>query len=130
MPRKAAPRAGAPAFEKVKRAAATLAGVEESSSYGTPALKVKGKLFARLQEDGKTLVLRTDFDSRDAMLRGQPTIFHLTDHYRDYPWVLVHLDAIPAPLLRELLAEAWRMVAPKTLREAPAGRPSRRTRDS
>jgi len=89
--------------------------VEESTSYGTPALKVRGKFLARLKEDGETIVLRVDFDSRDAMTRVQPEVYHITDHYRDYPTVLVRLKAVTRAQLRELLADAQRLVAPRSL---------------
>lgn len=103
------------AFEPVRRAAAGLPEVEESTSYGTPSLKVRGKFLTRLKEDGETIVLRVDFDSRDAMMRVQPDVFYITDHYRDYPTVLVRLKAVNRAQLRELLADAWRLVAPRSL---------------
>jgi hypothetical protein len=103
------------AFEPVRKAAAGLPDVEEGTSYGTPALRIRGKFFTRLREDGESLVLRVDFDSRDAMLRAQPNIFYITDHYRDYPAVLVRLSVVRPAQLRELLADSWRWVAPKTL---------------
>jgi hypothetical protein len=102
-------------FEPVRRAATGLPEVDESTSYGTPALKVRGKFLTRLKEDGETIVLRVDFDSRDAMMRVQPDVFYLTDHYRDYPAVLVRLKAVNRAQLRELLADAWRLVAPRSL---------------
>jgi hypothetical protein len=114
------------AFAPVRRAAAGLPDVEEGTSYGTPALRVRGKFFARLKEDGTTLVLRTDFDSRDAMLRAQPAVFYLTDHYRDYPAVLVRLGAVRATQLRELLADSWRFVAPRRLVASLTAAPPRR----
>jgi hypothetical protein len=103
------------AFEPVRRAATGLPEVEESTSYGTPSLKVRGKFLTRLKEDGETIVLRVDFDSRDAMIRVQPDVFYITDHYRDYPTVLVRLKAVNRTQLRELLADAWRLVAPRSL---------------
>lgn len=60
-------------------------GVEESTSYGTPALKVSGKLVARLWEDGETLVLKCDPNERDLLIETAPQTFFLTDHYRGYP---------------------------------------------
>ena len=113
------------AFEPVRKAAAGLPDVEEGTSYGTPAFRVRGRFFARLREDGESLVLRTDFDSRDAMLRAQPRIFYITDHYRDYPSVLVRLSVVRPAQLRELLADSWRSVAPKTLvaRHSPGNAP-------
>ncbi|HSE45436.1 MAG TPA: MmcQ/YjbR family DNA-binding protein [Gemmatimonadales bacterium] len=103
------------AFAPVRRAATGLPEVEESTSYGTPALKVRGKFLTRLKEDGETIVLRVDFESRDAMMRVQPDVFYITDHYRDYPTVLVRLKAVNRAQLRELLADAWRLVAPRSL---------------
>jgi hypothetical protein len=102
-------------YETVCELARRLPGVEEGTSYGTPALKVRGKLFVRLKEDGETIVLRTDAFEREHLLRMAPETFFITDHYRDYPWVLVRLSAITAAQLQELLEDAWRRVAPKRL---------------
>ena len=96
----------------MRRLALALPGVEEGTSYGTPALKVKGKLFVRLKEDGVTIVLKTDFDERDVLMQLDPKTFFITDHYRDYPWVLVRLERVGEPRLRELLGQAWRRVVP------------------
>ena len=89
--------------------------VEQSTSYGTPALKVRGKLFVRLKEDGDTIVLRTDSFGREHLLSTAPQTFFITDHYRDYPWVLVRLATVDATHLRQLLEDAWRRVAPRNL---------------
>ena len=90
-------------------------GVENSTSYGTPALKVRGTLLARLKEDGATLVLKTTLTDRELLLGGAPDIFYLTDHYRKFPWILVRLPQIDESFLRELIAEAWRLSAPSHL---------------
>ncbi len=84
--------------------------LEESTSYGTPALKVRGKLLVRLKEDGQTLVLMTTFEDRERLLAAAPEVFFLTEHYRNYPAVLVRLPLVEREVLRELLAEAWRIV--------------------
>ena len=93
----------------------SLRSVGEGTSYGTAALKVRGKLFVRLKEDGDTIVLRTDSFERDHLLATAPATFFITDHYRDYPWVLVRLATVRTELLRELLEDAWRHVAPKKI---------------
>jgi hypothetical protein len=99
----------------VRKLALLLPGVEESTSYGTPALKVRGKLFVRLKEDGETIVLRSDSFDRTHLLSAAPAIFFITDHYQDYPWILVRLPATTIAQLRQLLEDAWRRVAPKSL---------------
>ncbi len=102
-------------YARVQEIARELPGVEDSTSYGTPALKVRGTLLARLKEDGETLVLKTTFTDRDLLLGGAPDIFYLTDHYLKCPWILVRLSQIDESFLRELIAEAWRLSAPARL---------------
>ena len=102
-------------YDTVCELAQRLPEVEESTSYGTPALKVRGKMFVRLKEDGDTIVLRSDSFEREHLLASAPQTFFITDHYRDYPWVLVRLSTVDAAQLGELLEDAWRRVAPRKL---------------
>ena len=102
-------------FETARRLAIHLPGVEEGTSYGTPALKVKGKLFARLHDNGEWLVVRIDLDERAMRLETEPDLFLITDHYLAYPWILVRLAVVQEDELRELLEDAWRLAAPKRL---------------
>jgi hypothetical protein len=92
-----------------------LPGVEKSTSYGTPALKVGKKLLARLKEDGETLVLKLGFDERDMLTEAEPRTFFITEHYRNYPYVLVRLAHVHPPTLRRLLEQIWREAALKRL---------------
>ena len=102
-------------FEQVRLAAQAFPGVEDSTSYGTPALKVRGKLLARLHQSGECLVLRADLLGREILLQSDSRVFYITDHYRDYPWVLVRFSGVDAGALPDLIERAWRLVAPKTL---------------
>jgi hypothetical protein len=102
--------AGSAVYEAARRIAHEFAGVEDSTSYGTPALKVRGKLMARVWEDGETLVLKSTFIDRDLLIRDAPETYFFTEHYRNYEWVLVRLSVIRPAELRERLEEAWRRV--------------------
>ena len=102
-------------FLEVVEAARHLPEVEVSKSYGTPSIKVRDKTLARMKEDGETLVLRTDFVSRQILTQADPEAFYFTDHYRDYPLVLVRLGAVQRAALPDLLERAWRELAPKSL---------------
>ncbi len=90
-------------------------GVEVGTSYGTPALRVRGKLMARLREDNESLAVKCGFDERDFRLEADPATFFVTDHYRGYPTVLVHLAKVSPTVLREVLEQSWRRAAPKRL---------------
>lgn len=112
------PRAAAsPAvtFEHVRSIALTFPGVEDGTSYGTPALKVRGKLLARVHQSIDCLVLRADFLDRQILMQAAPSTFFITDHYRDYPWVLVRFSTVEARELPSLMERAWRLVASKAL---------------
>jgi len=107
-----------PDWETAKALGLELPDTVEGTSYGTPALKVRDKMFARLREDGETLVVWTDFLEREALTQGDPETFFITPHYEDYPLVLIALERVDAEELRELLIESWRQRAPKRVLRA------------
>jgi len=102
-------------YATVQRIALALPEVEEGTSYGTPSFKVRRKMMTRLWEDGETMVVRIDFATRKALMQAEPEVYYITDHYRDYSAVLVHLSRVTEGDLRELLTECWHFVAPPRL---------------
>ena len=105
-----------PSWDDVVAIGLRLPGVEVATSYGTPALKVKGKGMCRLRTDPDALVVRVlDLADREALLQGSPEVFFSTPHYDGYPYVLVRLDAVGRDELAELIEDAWRIRAPKRL---------------
>jgi hypothetical protein len=120
-------------YETVREIALALPGVDEGPCYVTPGLRVRGKLIARLWEDGETLVLKVGFDAREMLMAANPETFYITDHYVGYPYVLVRLPRVRREQIEPLIEEAWRLNAPKRLvaeHEAtpPAPRSSRAPR--
>ncbi|MDT7710225.1 MAG: hypothetical protein QOG20_5832 [Pseudonocardiales bacterium] len=104
-------------WDDVVTIAGGLPEVELSTSYGTPALKVRRKLFARLREDG-SVVLMCPLEEKEALLAsGNPALF-TTPHYDGYGSVLVDLDRVDPVQLTELVQDAWRPRAPARLRAA------------
>jgi hypothetical protein len=109
-------------FDAVRKIALALDGVEDGSSYGTAALKVRGALFLRLKEDGDSLVVRTDFDQREAMIAEDPGVYYITDHYLKYPWVLVRLSRVDPDAIRDLIRSAHRMASSSTRKKPQSKR--------
>jgi hypothetical protein len=97
-------------FETVRALGLQLPNVEETTGYGKPALKVGGKMFACLPShksaEPDSLVVRTDFDTRAELLAAAPDVYYLTNHYQDYPSVLVRLSRTTPDMLRDLLGMA------------------------
>jgi hypothetical protein len=114
-------------WETVREIGHSLPGVDDGRSYGTPALHAGKKLLARLREDGESVAVRTDFVSRDFLLRADDRMYFLTDHYRDYPWILVRLATARRQPLADLLEAGWRLVASKRMLTEFEARPTART---
>jgi hypothetical protein len=107
-------------FETVRKIGLELPGVEESTAYGSPALKFHGKLLAcvpshRSAEPG-SLVVRIDFDDRAELLAADPDVYYVTDHYLNYTFVLVRLSRVTPDVLRDLLGMAHKFVTTRRRR--------------
>jgi hypothetical protein len=91
-------------------------GVEVSTSYGRPALKVAGKFMCAVRENPDAFVFRVlDVPDQQALVQGEPDVFFTTPHYDGWPYVLVRLDTVSAQQLAELVEDAWRIRASKKL---------------
>jgi hypothetical protein len=102
-------------WDAVQELALAYPGAEVGTSYGTPAVKVRGKLFVRLHQDGDSVVVRIDMSERAMRMQADPKAFHITDHYLPYPWMLVRLSAVRRDDLDDLLEDSWRLQAPQRL---------------
>ncbi len=101
--------------------------VEVSTSYGTPSLKVRGKLLTRLRTEDDSLVLMgVGFDEREILIEAAPETFHTTPHYKDHPSLLARLESVDAGTVARLLERRWRAAAAKRVVqgwEAASARP-------
>ena len=116
-------------FDTVREIGRSLSGAEEGTTYGSPALKVSGKMFACMavhkSAEPNSLVVCIDFDQRDELLAADPNTYYLTDHYVDYATVLVRLARVQGDALRDLLRIAHRFVSAKTRRRSSVRRRQR-----
>jgi hypothetical protein len=104
-------------------------GVERSTSYGRPSLKVAGRFFTWVKEDGDSIVLGgIDFDERDMLMETQGDVFYITDHYRNSRYVLMRLSKADAPMVETYLRRRWFEIAPKKLHAAFDSAPQARAR--
>ena len=108
----------------------TLPDVEVTTTWGAPALKVRGKMFACVainkSAEPDSMVVRMDTAQRDLLIEEEPATYYLTDHYVDYPCVLVRLSRVSPASLSDLLRGAHRFVSESTRsarRPSGAGRP-------
>jgi hypothetical protein len=91
--------------------AASLADVTEGTAYGSPALKVGGKMFAcipihRSAEAG-SLAVRMSVVERDLRIKLAPDKYYVTPHYVGHPVVLARLNRLDDDELKDLLEVGW-----------------------
>ena len=102
-------------FDLVRAIGLELPETEEGTMYGSPALKVRGRMFACLAShksaEPDTLAVRMNFADRDALIAEDPETYYLKDHYVGYPCVLVRLRRVHPDALRDLLRGAWGFVS-------------------
>jgi len=113
-------------YDRYLKIALALPGAEAVTSYRTPGVKICGKVFSRWRTEAEgALAIRCDFLDRQILLQTQPEVFFLTDHYLNYPMILVRLDKISKAVLMDVTERAWRLVAPaKLVKQHDAGQTS------
>src|SRR5580658_6704330 len=118
-------------FDTVRKIGFALPGVEESTVFGKPALKVHGKLLACIPShrsaEPDSLVVRLDFDDRAELLAAAPDVYYLKDHYVGYSAVLVRLSRVNPDVLRDLLGMAHKFVTRNAAPRSPKAK-SRKAR--
>jgi len=104
---------------EVQRMLLKLPDVVEGRSYGMPSFLLNGRFLARFRDGDTVLVVQlATIGERDVLMELDPRAFFFTEHYRNYPAVLVRLAEVPPALLSDVLRESWSHVV-----ELPATRP-------
>ncbi|MEI8407393.1 MULTISPECIES: MmcQ/YjbR family DNA-binding protein [unclassified Kribbella] len=110
--------------DDVRRIALSLPEVEEAEDRFAFSVRGKGIAWVWLERtEPKTRVPRPDVlavrvpnaAEKEALLAADPTKFFTEPHYNGFPAVLVRLPTITSTELQELLTDAWRTQAPKSL---------------
>lgn len=101
-------------FDTVRELGLALPDVVDGTAYGAPALKLSGKLLACVptnkSAETNSIVVRIDLEQRAELLRQDPNVYYITDHYAPHPRVLVRLSKITRGDLKELLRDAHRFI--------------------
>ena len=112
-------------FDDVVRMSSQWPEVSVSTSYATPALKVRGKSYCRLwgerdrsksDIEGDVLVVFCELDEKEFLLSESDGSIFTAPHYDGYGAVLIHLDEIDEELLTSILLESYLLKAPASIR--------------
>jgi hypothetical protein len=114
-------------WDRIRAMGLALPGVEEGTTYGTPALKVRGQMFTCIPShrsaEPDSLAVRIPFEQRDELLEA--ATYYIKAHYENYAVVLVRLGKIHPDALRDLLTASHQFVASRARIRRPRTRTSR-----
>jgi len=80
-------------------------GTEEVLWFNKPAVFLYGQFLTKVHDKEEAMTFRvSSMEMRDMMLQAEPKLFYITDHYRNFPFVLARLSALTPALLKELVA--------------------------
>lgn len=117
-------------WDDVRRLALAMPGSTERPAWGSPAWRVKDRLFVwerplrsrDLEElggsapDGPVVAVYVeDLGEKEALVAGDPSVYFTVGHLEGYPIVLGRLDRVPVDELEELVVDSWSLRAPKRL---------------
>lgn len=120
-------------WDDVRAIALALPETTEEGLFGHPSWRIRKKLVVwerplrtrDLEElgdtapEGPVLGAKVEHEgAKQALIADEPDIYFTTSHFDGHAIVLVRLDRITFDDLRELIEDAWLMVAPKRVAKA------------
>jgi len=113
--------------DDIVRFTRALPDVVESTSYGKPALKRGEKLIFALR-DPESLSMVCSFEDRAALMRDHAGTFYVTEHYLNWPSVIVRLLNADKKVLRAAVTRAWERAGAQARTRRARARPTARRR--
>jgi hypothetical protein len=102
-------------------------GTEEVLWFNKPAVFLHGQFLTKVHDKEEAMTFRvSSMEMRDMMLEAEPKLFYITDHYRNFPFILARLSALTPKLLKELIAGRAAQLAETAEKVAKQKKPLRK----
>jgi hypothetical protein len=100
---------------EARKIALSFDGASEGPYFGKPAIFVAEKFLTRVHHKEDAMVLAIgSMEMRDVMLEAEPGLFYITDHYKNFPYLLARLSKLDKTTLKDLLAARVSRIEAKT----------------
>ncbi|VVT28609.1 conserved hypothetical protein [Sphingomonas aurantiaca] len=94
-------------WEAVAAYALSLPDSAAATSYGQPAIKVRGRMFVSAGHVDGSFHVRSPHEGKAVLIATDPDSFWQTPHYESWPGLLVRYDARDPDRVRRVIARAW-----------------------
>jgi len=103
--------------DQFREIALALPEASEQPHWDMPSFRVGKKIFATLQPDARTVVLKIPVIEHEHLIESSRGAFERAA-WGEQGWLRVNLGTVRRSDLVELVEEAWRSVAPKRAQRA------------
>ena len=110
-------------WAEVAAFALSLPDAEASTSYGKPAVKIRGKAFLFPSREPDSFGVMSPLGEKELLMETEPDSFWETPHYSGYPAVLVRYGSPSRARVEMVIRRAWWDRASKAQRTAFGPRP-------
>jgi hypothetical protein len=105
--------------------ALAIPGAKEVLWFKKPAVFVHDQFLTKVHDKEDAMTLRvSSMEMRDMMLEAEPELFYITDHYRNFPFVLARLKTLTPKVLKEMLVGRAAQLAETAEKAAKRKRPA------
>lgn len=102
-------------IDDVRQFALSLPKTEEAEHWDKPSFRVNGKIYAVVQKDGLSLVVKTTKEEREAFTTLESEIYSVPSNFQRLNYMIVNMERIRKDEFQLILVRAWRLVAPKQI---------------
>jgi hypothetical protein len=112
---------GAMTIDELRAFCLGLPGTHEKETWGDAehagdvTFRVKDKIYLITGQDGGSASIRTDKAQQTDLIAAFPDAVSVAPYVGRFGWVNVRLDALEPGILEEVIREAWRRTAPKSV---------------
>lgn len=84
--------------------ALAIPGTKEVLWFRKPAVFLHDQFLTKVHDKEEAMTLRvSSMEMRDMMLEAEPELFYITDHYKNFPFILARLSALTPKVLKEMI---------------------------
>jgi hypothetical protein len=110
---------------EARKIALATEGASEGPYFGKPAVFVAEKFLTRVHTKEEAMVLAVgSMEMRDVMLEAEPKLFYITDHYKNFPYLLARLSKLDKATLKDLLNARLLQIESKAKKKRAAPKPA------
>ncbi|MHB1841662.1 MAG: MmcQ/YjbR family DNA-binding protein [Sulfobacillus sp.] len=102
-------------LRQLRALALALPEVEERETWGHPTFRVIGKMFLTISEDGSAVTIKASIEEQAGLILADAAAFAIAAHVGRYGWITAKRDQVSGAELEDLVIQAWRRTAPRSL---------------